>query len=568
MAAGYVEHRLQREGMLECNVCFERYDDACVPKNLDCGHICCQICLKQMLMSSKKKGHVTCPECRCQTRIPRGKIENLTTNFTVKSLAEHEQNTTKSAKPSVKRSKSMRTRVSALRDRQSVMTHLEKSDTTSNDEELETLRLKIECLEQQLQQQQDFPNEPNYISVISSLEDLTIPEFHHSPVASPTAPLSPSAPPFEESYSPSPPPVPSTSPPSLKLTRMSDRQRMSLPDIPQPPTHAGASSLYSPRSPLPAMLPNPGLPRRSLPSNTTMLQHVTDHHATPHGRQVEKKHLQPIEEFGRFEQAQGIALTADGLLAVCDFKGEAVVVFQRKKKGGNKYQKKFNLALYTKNVNRPADVAATLKGEFLVARRTGVELYTPKGKYARTIPKSYQDTLGVCTVATATDGRVFVGDIAHYAILVYDAQARTVLHTFNTGTKPARITTLGDHSVAVCHARLGHLEVFDVSSLTIGGVGSIKLMDNIPEAIGMCYDPDTGCILVVRNERIEPGSVKGNTGVIEQYHSTTGELIAVLAEGLHHPFNLAFISREILAVADKMTVKLFQVREVREVIYQ
>ena len=528
------------------------------------------------MLTKSKKGNVVCPECRRKMRVPGGKIDNLATNFPLKSLAEHElmkvgggddAPPAPAPAPLVRRT-TLRRRVTILRERESVMVHRETPSNDDNnqqqdEEELETLRLKIECLEQQLQHHQQVPNEPIYVQLEDDENDDGVPigrqeslvhrgSFNSISSTPPTYYAGPSAPPLEDEPI-EPPPLPDRPVQGLHHSNT----------LPMRPGAAGAPSHFT--SSMSSHLSTPDVSSRcSLPPNLTANQVYQEllQKNGPKKQPVVRKHLQPVEEFGTFEQAQGIALTHDGLIVVCDFKGEAVTVFHRKKKG--KVVRKFSLTLTSKNPNRPADVACTIKGGFLVARRTVVELYNSKGKYDRTLPKAFKDTTGVCTVTTATDGRIMVGDIINYAIVIYNSKGDKIVQKISTSTKPARIAALGGILVAASHARFGRLEIFDTS------FGQSFKVFEIPEVLGICYDPQTNCILIVRNERLAPGRVECHTGVVEQYNAGTGELKVVLAEGLYHPFHLTFTANGLLAVADKTSVKMFQVKGEghRESIYE
>ena len=509
------------DNALACCICFDSYIDPCIPKNLDCGHVCCKECLQQILLGSKKKGFVQCPECRRQTKVPGGKIANLPTNFPLKSLAEAEHRRKQSA-PTARRTTLLR-RVETLRDE----AQRPQQSQINPDDDDSSLQMKIQCLEQQLEQKQQPSNKQDgaYLSLDDS--DMDNPVYME----------------LAEDRKPSPPMSPSERP--LPSIPKSERPpRMSLPTGSKLPQE-GASPLSSPTEPTKVSRNLPS--RHSLPEISSSCMESQQATVQPHRRQLES-----VEKFGNFEQAQGIALTPDGAVVICDFMKQTVSVFHKKR---GKYDKKFDLKLNSKNSNKPADVAVTTKGKFLVPRRTATELYSPKGKYERSLKNFIEDTLGVCTVATAQDGRILVGDISYFNIIIYDPDGNAILQTLHSDTKPARIAALQGTLIAVSHARLGRLEIVD-SSLN----QSIQLIE-IPEALGMCYYPNTNSVLVVRNERLNPGSVQRNTGVIEQYDIRTGALKVVLAEGLFHPFNLAFTASGMLAVADKWTIKVFRVLE-------
>ncbi|XP_072045122.1 E3 ubiquitin-protein ligase TRIM22-like [Amphiura filiformis] len=85
----------QFEEDLTCPLCFELFVDPHIPKDLDCPHVVCQMCLKDMVKGMKRI--ITCPECRRKTRVPQGGIRSLKTNLRLRSLAKkhHDHQTVK-----------------------------------------------------------------------------------------------------------------------------------------------------------------------------------------------------------------------------------------------------------------------------------------------------------------------------------------------------------------------------------------------------------------------------------------------------------------------------------------
>ncbi|XP_072030679.1 uncharacterized protein [Amphiura filiformis] len=79
---------------LSCPLCYELFLDPHNPKDLNCPHVCCQICLKKLvvLTEDRQQLYLDCPECRQKTTIPPGGIVAMKTNIRLRSLAEkHKQ---------------------------------------------------------------------------------------------------------------------------------------------------------------------------------------------------------------------------------------------------------------------------------------------------------------------------------------------------------------------------------------------------------------------------------------------------------------------------------------------
>ena len=79
---------------LSCPVCFELLKDPNTPKELDCSHVCCVLCIQTMIKGGRPT--VDCPECRNVTCIPMNGVAAMKTNFRLRSLADkHEEHMTK-----------------------------------------------------------------------------------------------------------------------------------------------------------------------------------------------------------------------------------------------------------------------------------------------------------------------------------------------------------------------------------------------------------------------------------------------------------------------------------------
>uniref|UniRef100_UPI00398F173F E3 ubiquitin-protein ligase rnf152 n=1 Tax=Pristiophorus japonicus TaxID=55135 RepID=UPI00398F173F len=60
---------VSQDSQLECQICFNYYSPRRRPKQLDCKHTCCSVCLQQMRSGQKE---LLCPWCRCVTRLSPG----------------------------------------------------------------------------------------------------------------------------------------------------------------------------------------------------------------------------------------------------------------------------------------------------------------------------------------------------------------------------------------------------------------------------------------------------------------------------------------------------------------
>ncbi|XP_078361702.1 E3 ubiquitin-protein ligase TRIM71-like [Oculina patagonica] len=70
---------------LSCSVCMTTFTE---PKQLPCLHSFCLHCLKGIQRTSGRNDIITCPECRRESRVPSGSLDELPTNFRINSLLD------------------------------------------------------------------------------------------------------------------------------------------------------------------------------------------------------------------------------------------------------------------------------------------------------------------------------------------------------------------------------------------------------------------------------------------------------------------------------------------------
>ncbi|XP_078361763.1 E3 ubiquitin-protein ligase TRIM33-like [Oculina patagonica] len=70
---------------VSCPVCMTTFTD---PKQLPCLHSFCLHCLKGIQRTSGRHDIITCPECRRESRVPSGSLDELPTNFRINSLLD------------------------------------------------------------------------------------------------------------------------------------------------------------------------------------------------------------------------------------------------------------------------------------------------------------------------------------------------------------------------------------------------------------------------------------------------------------------------------------------------
>ena len=74
------------EEQLQCTICLDTYTD---PKVLQCDHVYCRECIRQLLLRNMSGDHsLTCPSCRQVTPIPENGVQGLKPAFQINSFLE------------------------------------------------------------------------------------------------------------------------------------------------------------------------------------------------------------------------------------------------------------------------------------------------------------------------------------------------------------------------------------------------------------------------------------------------------------------------------------------------
>ena len=71
------------EKEITCAICHEHYDE---PKVLPCCHYFCKQCIHQLTLRKGTDKPFSCPECRQDTTLPRGGVDNLKTAFFINRM--------------------------------------------------------------------------------------------------------------------------------------------------------------------------------------------------------------------------------------------------------------------------------------------------------------------------------------------------------------------------------------------------------------------------------------------------------------------------------------------------
>ena len=80
--AGKVKQALEKE--VTCPLCIDLFKE---PKKLPCDHVYCKDCLKGLALRSLNQS-ISCPECRTNTNVPNGNVNDFPTAFRMNRLIE------------------------------------------------------------------------------------------------------------------------------------------------------------------------------------------------------------------------------------------------------------------------------------------------------------------------------------------------------------------------------------------------------------------------------------------------------------------------------------------------
>ena len=262
-----------------------------------------------------------------------------------------------------------------------------------------------------------------------------------------------------------------------------------------------------------------------------------------------------VKEFGNFDLICGIASSNDGLLAVSDSLGKKVMIYEKK---NGKYEEKLSLELNASNTNNPTGVIFCPDGKLWVARWNGIEVYSPVGKYEKTISTNKENipdtALGVFSLAITADGsRILAGNIRRNVITVHGPTGE-IKWTLNTDLTPCQMAVIQDTHIAISNSYPGKLSVIVMAT------GQVTLNADIPLVDAICYDIKTDCVFTAMNKEDKDGfgNVITGTGKIKQYSWRTGRMIACIAQGLYCPTAMTVTSDNKLAVGDTKCVKIFE----------
>ena len=569
---------LVAEDDLICPVCFELLKDPNTPKNLDCPHVCCAVCIQKLIEGERKI--VDCPECRHITRIPEDGVNAMKTNLRLRNLAEkHDENMTKKSKSCPQHHISidyyceicnvagcstcmMKNHQGPNHDNVDIQRVREEQKTEMN-VVIERATDNIEECKKTLQQLQTLKTQTEkYLreqrKSIEKQGEEAIMKVHQECKA-----LSDSLQKEEQRR------IDHITEEMIRIQTQVQESENALTTVKSIMETSEPHDLVAQHSELQKNVKvfAENKTKTEIVSNTLVGMSKVVFAKPPAvsvgGRilRVKKVQCKLMTTFGVFQAALFDTATPSGLLVVSDCVTKQVHIYRRQTNGQYKEQSSISL-LSNYITENPFGVAVMEDGRYLVATGTHVEIHSPSCKYQGVIDIKYADEKctrkqGINNVKMMPDGRVLLSDYQNSLLFVLKENITLLLINLKTSIKPTRITTMPNGRVALSSREEGKVCVMDIESGR-----ELKTFD-IPYAVALCYHETTDSFLVGRcAETTERGYAKAGSGVLEQYCATTGGFVCRLASGLYNPQEMTFTSSGELVIADCKTVKIFKIEEI------
>ena len=509
------------EDELTCPVCLQFYTSPHVPKNLPkCAHILCRLCLQKITEGGLKT--IKCPQCNKVSNLPEDGIDGLTTSLVVRNLAEKHPAGIKQRNDQIQEELHRAKEQTAKRLLEAK--EYEKQIQTSIEQEERDIQKSVELVQAQAHAQAQ-----ELLSQIKSLSGLAEIKQHIAQLETRVTNIQTS---------------------QSELKSMSDDEFCSQ-------TDALTNKLRK--------LQMDCKPQTN--TNQCVSKFIANEHVQL-GRIANPRRLEwvQLQGFGHFEDAISITSKSNGMFAVYYDDDKTVTLFHYENSQFKKHHQ-FVVDRVPHDRLRSASIALHDNGSYLVAPKfaAGFNVHSSNGKHLKSVsvkdPKQTHEIKATVYISTISDGKILTGSVTRdnlNVLTILDAKY-TFLKTIMISIFPFCFDDIRGTHVAVSDYSKDKVCVYDLQSGTETLNVDIQLG---PEAI--CYDKQSDCMLIGRyTMRDEIGDPVFGTGVIDQYCSRTGKLVACLAQGLRCPREMAFVDDNALAVTSVNTVKLCQITDIK-----
>ncbi len=562
------------ERSVTCPICFEFFVGPHIPKELECPHTCCLVCLQKMVTLNPGLP-ITCPMgCQQKTHIPQGGVKHLPTNLQIKNLAEEhldyqdrpgdaEGGKLVDVPKCTKHDEKMHlycNLCNKLACQKCVLVYHRESEHKIFDVGDVTEERRLELNRVMTASEHELKSCQNSIIELKKLENDILTEIDAQ-----TREVDKSCDAFIDEIRKEADKL------KMELNKFGDVRRHEIQneltpfeqrestlrftrDIAVQTSKSSDHAYITQHTELVKKMKRMNLKTQNIklgfdlntaakfvriPTNPTFGRiSATEPNVGPTGANATRRKTKLMQEFGQFALADGIGASQDGLLAVTDWRGKKVSIYVMK---NNKYDHMLSLKLNAKNMHLPQDVVFCPDGKLWVARVIGIEVYSSTGNFEKMIESTGKGTHSLAI--TDNGNMILAGNVERDVIAVHD-HTGAIIRTWKTSVQPINISVIQDTHIA------------------IGGTGKLVVMriDNgqethsvwIDEIESVCYDKITDSVLVSTHV-----DLIGNR-VIEEYYWRTGRKIACIAENLYNPHGMCITSDGILAAADDKTVKIYE----------
>ena len=164
------------------------------------------------------------------------------------------------------------------------------------------------------------------------------------------------------------------------------------------------------------------------------------------------------------------------------------------------------------------------------------------------------------SVVAISDNRFLLGDVARKVLYQCVASSSKPEAVIPCAIKPYHMTFLNGKRIAISNRK-----TVLITDITVAKKSAIISDLHISYVYGLCFIPNVGNEVLLVTRRKKSGSLptqyKANTGTIDLCYirGTKNSVDKRLMDGLSKPGGMARLSNDEIAVADKRSVKIYQI---------
>ena len=271
------------------------------------------------------------------------------------------------------------------------------------------------------------------------------------------------------------------------------------------------------------------------------------------GQLLHRRSVQIENHIGEFKKINAVSGSGKGYLAISDKSSADVVIIncQNKDEICQMHSLKSIARSASASFKKPSSLTFTDTGNIVVLNSTALLVFNVASESVVDViplPTSIlrrRKRSSKTKIAITTNNEIILGNSKSKRLFVLDKFGE-VLRTFYVPFAPATSMCTNENKLALANRACGKIYIMNLNT------GEEICTITTPSVESVCFDDSASC-LVIRNTVSE-------MGVIEQYCSSTGQLIGILATGLEHPIGLTILDCDHIAVANKKYIKILQIQ--------